>query len=130
MLPLRGRWRERLSYLAGPAGGGRRRQCRTAEERHREPLATDIDALAREVADAVSDWCLPPYALYGHSMSARLAHRVVHLLAVRELPLPGLLVVAAHRAPHQLAPLPLTPPCPGRSSSVRSRSTVPRRGSC
>lgn len=74
------------------------------EERHREPLATDIDALARDVADAVSDWCLPPYALYGHSMGARLAHRVVHALAERELPLPGLLVVAAHRAPHQPAP--------------------------
>lgn len=78
------------------------------EERHREPLATDIDALAREVADAVSDWCLPPYALYGHSMGARLAHRVVRVLAERDLPLPGLLVVAAHRAPHQPAPLPLT----------------------
>ncbi|MER5750813.1 alpha/beta fold hydrolase [Streptomyces sp. NPDC002088] len=78
------------------------------EERHREPLATDLDALAREVADAVSDWCLPPYALYGHSMGARLAHRVVHVLAERDLPLPGMLVVAAHRAPHQPAPLPLT----------------------
>ncbi|MFI9208639.1 thioesterase II family protein [Streptomyces sp. NPDC053253] len=78
------------------------------EERHREPLPTDIDALAREVADAVSDWCQPPYALYGHSMGARLAHRVVHALAERGILLPGLLIVAAHRAPHQPAPLPLT----------------------
>jgi medium-chain acyl-[acyl-carrier-protein] hydrolase len=78
------------------------------EERHREPLATDIDALACEVADGISDWSRPPYALYGHSMGARLAYRVVHVLAERGLPLPDLLVVAAHRAPHQAAPLALT----------------------
>ncbi|MFE7497546.1 thioesterase II family protein [Streptomyces albidoflavus] len=75
------------------------------EERHREPLATDIDALAFEVVDGISDWCRPPYALYGHSMGARLAYGVVHALAERGLPLPGLLIVAAHRAPHQAAPL-------------------------
>ncbi|MGW2182454.1 thioesterase II family protein [Streptomyces sp. NPDC001732] len=77
------------------------------EERHGEPPVTDLDALAREVADAVSDWCLPPYALYGHSMGARLAYRVAHALAERGLPMPGLLVVAAHQAPHQPAPRPL-----------------------
>ncbi|WP_164990901.1 thioesterase domain-containing protein [Streptomyces sp. GZWMJZ-114] len=78
------------------------------EERHRETLPTDIDALACEVAVAVSDWCVPPYAVYGHSMGARLAYRVVHALAEHGLPLPGLLIAAAHRAPHQPAPLPLT----------------------
>ncbi|MFJ7261262.1 thioesterase II family protein [Streptomyces globosus] len=78
------------------------------DERHREPLATDLDDLAGRMADDLADWCRPPYALYGHSMGAQLAYRFVHALADRGAPLPGLLVVAAHRAPHQPPMLPLS----------------------
>ena len=71
------------------------------ENRYREPLATDIDALARSVADGMADHCRSPYLLYGHSMGALLAYRFVHTMAQRGAPLPELLIVAAHRAPHQ-----------------------------
>jgi surfactin synthase thioesterase subunit len=78
------------------------------DERHREPPATDLDDLAGRMADDLADWCQPPYALYGHSMGAQLAYRFVHALADRGISLPGLLIVAAHRAPHQPPMLPLS----------------------
>ncbi|MFB8235467.1 thioesterase II family protein [Kitasatospora purpeofusca] len=74
--------------------------------RLREPAADDVDALAADLLDGVRDWLRPPYAWYGHSMGAALAHRVVAATARRGLPAPELLAVAARRAPH----LPPEPP--------------------
>ncbi|MET7869456.1 thioesterase II family protein [Streptomyces cyaneofuscatus] len=91
------------------------------DERHREPLPTDIDVLAGHVADGLADWCRAPYALYGHSMGAQLAYRFVHTMAERGLPLPDLLIVAAHRAPHQPPTLPLTYSLPRDAFVARLR---------
>ncbi|MFD6624413.1 thioesterase II family protein [Streptomyces diastaticus] len=78
------------------------------EDRRSEPLPTDINALAEQMADELADRIRAPYVLYGHSMGAQLAYRFVHAVVGRQLPPPDLLIAAAHRAPHQAPLLPLT----------------------
>jgi surfactin synthase thioesterase subunit len=78
------------------------------EDRHREPLPTDINALAEQMAQEMADQIRAPYVLYGHSMGAQLAFRFIHALTALKLPRPDVLIAAAHRAPHQPPLLPLT----------------------
>lgn len=91
------------------------------EDRHREPLPTDINALAEQTAEELADQIRAPYVLYGHSMGAQIAFRFIHALASRELPLPDLLIAAAHRAPHQPPLLPLTYSLPREAMVERLR---------
>lgn len=71
------------------------------ETRIAEPPIVD----AVEVAAALVDRVAPPYALYGHSMGARMAFEVVRDLMRRRAPLPTRLFVGGAGAPHQPEPL-------------------------
>ncbi|WP_433256793.1 thioesterase II family protein [Streptosporangium sp. CA-135522] len=69
------------------------------ENRIVEPAEIDLAELADAVADAaVADG--RPYALYGHSLGARLAFEVTRLLRRTGAPLPARLYMGAARAPH------------------------------
>ncbi|MFE6226451.1 MULTISPECIES: thioesterase II family protein [unclassified Streptomyces] len=65
-----------------------------------EPLPDTLDELADAVVDGVRDELDRPYALFGHSFGALLAHRVAVRVAERGLRTPSALVVSASRAPH------------------------------
>lgn len=87
---------------------GRGRRCR-------EPLLTDIDAQSRDLlAQILPAAAGRPYALFGHSMGAHLAHRCAQLAAERGEPLPLALFVSSAAAPGRRRtagsslPLPLT----------------------
>ncbi|MFC7546916.1 thioesterase II family protein [Plantactinospora sp. GCM10030261] len=66
------------------------------EGRLGEPAEFD----ASEVAAAIGADADRPFAIYGHSMGARLGFEVVRLLRERGSPLPVLLAVGGCRAPH------------------------------
>ncbi|MFF5204862.1 thioesterase II family protein [Streptosporangium sp. NPDC000396] len=69
------------------------------ENRIVEPAEIDLVELAAAIADAaVADG--RPYALYGHSLGARLAFEAVRQLRRTGAPLPARLYVGAARAPH------------------------------
>ncbi|WP_062207097.1 thioesterase II family protein [Aureimonas sp. AU12] len=76
------------------------------ENRMAEAPFTDMEALAARLADAMEPMLDLPYALFGHSMGARLAAVTLAELAARGLPAPAALIVSASRAPHYP---PLTP---------------------
>jgi medium-chain acyl-[acyl-carrier-protein] hydrolase len=97
------------------------------EARLNEPAFTDADALAELTADALAPWCREPYAVYGHSMGALLAHRTVRALLRRGLPAPEVLVVAARRAPHLPPSLPLVHDLPreGLVAKLRTMGATP-----
>jgi thioesterase len=66
-----------------------------------EPAATDIRALAREVATAlIEQGFLDRYAFFGHSMGALLAYEVACVLRERGAPAPAHLFFSGSRAPH------------------------------
>lgn len=65
------------------------------EDRIRETPTIDPDALAATLAASAAG----PYALFGHSMGARLAFEVVRRLRAAGAPLPEVLYVSGCRAP-------------------------------
>jgi surfactin synthase thioesterase subunit len=65
-----------------------------------EPLATELDTLVAEVADAAEALLDRPLAIFGHSMGALLAYEVARELRRRGCPPLGALVVSASRAAH------------------------------
>lgn len=67
------------------------RENRFAETPHVDPVA---------VADAISAAADRPYALFGHSMGARLAFEVTRHLRAAGAPLPLVLLVSASFPPH------------------------------
>ena len=72
-----------------------------------EPLLRDFEALAGQMADALSRRRAghgEPFAMFGHSMGGLLAWRVCHLLRERGLPLPQRLVVSGCAAPSRRDP--------------------------
>lgn len=70
------------------------------EARLAEPPATSMDALLDDLAPALAPHAARPYALFGHSMGALLAHETARrLLAAGHAP-PARLFVSGHRAPH------------------------------
>jgi len=64
-----------------------------------EPL-TAMPALVADVLDAVAPALDLPFTFFGHSMGAILAFELARALRRRGAPLPSLLVIAAHTAPH------------------------------
>ncbi|WP_225074914.1 thioesterase II family protein [Streptomyces sp. CoT10] len=99
------------------------------ESRLKEAPVRDVEVLASLVADALAPWCHEPYAVYGHSMGALLAHRTVAMLCRRGLPLPTTLFVAARRPPHMPPELPLVHrlPVPQLVAKLRSLGATPDR---
>jgi pyochelin biosynthetic protein PchC len=73
------------------------------QDRFAEPCFTDMHALADAVTEALLPLADRPFALFGHSMGASLAHEVTIRLAAagRE---PGVLMVSGRPAPHLLQP--------------------------
>ncbi|MEV0584411.1 thioesterase domain-containing protein [Nonomuraea sp. NPDC050310] len=110
-----------LPYAGGAAGafrelrrvaGGRFEvvpiQLPGREERGDEPPEFSVSALADEIAPHTGR----PYAIYGHSMGARLAFEVVRELRRRGLPLPERLLVGAAHPPDRRVPLAATTDLP------------------
>ncbi|SDK64923.1 Surfactin synthase thioesterase subunit [Nonomuraea maritima] len=81
------------------------------ENRITEPPAFTIGEIADEVAPATGR----PYALYGHSMGARIAFEVARELRRRGLPGPALLYVAGAHPPDRRVPLATTVDLPDDS---------------
>lgn len=84
--------------------------------RYCEPFLTGVEALSRDLFARI----LPiatgrPYALFGHSMGALLAHRCAQLAAEARAPLPAALFVSSSAVPGRRGdsgaplPSPLTP---------------------
>ncbi|MET9343281.1 thioesterase domain-containing protein [Nonomuraea sp. NPDC003804] len=78
------------------------------ENRLAEPPAFTVEEVADQIAPATTS----PYALYGHSMGARLAFEVVRELRRRGLPPPARLYVGAAHPPHLRVPLAATADLP------------------
>ncbi|WP_297836371.1 alpha/beta fold hydrolase [Pseudomonas sp.] len=67
--------------------------------RFAEPLATDLSALARQLAAEILPLTDHPYALFGHSLGALLAVEVAYALRELGAPDPHVLVASGTEAP-------------------------------
>ncbi|RNL83023.1 thioesterase II family protein [Halostreptopolyspora alba] len=70
------------------------------EDRTGDPPASDLAELAASVAAEVAPLTDRPYALFGHSMGATVAHELAHALRDRGCDEPLLLLVSGREAPH------------------------------
>jgi medium-chain acyl-[acyl-carrier-protein] hydrolase len=70
------------------------------EARISEPGIPSIAGMAAALAAGLRDFLDMPFAFFGHSMGALLAFELSRQLRREALPLPRLLAVSAHRAPH------------------------------
>jgi len=70
------------------------------ERRVNEPLPTDMAALVADLDQHLDPFLGKPYACYGHSMGALVAHDLAMLRQARGARLPVRLVAGACRAPH------------------------------
>lgn len=70
------------------------------ETRLGEPLHHTMAPLIPALADAVEPHLTKPYAVFGHSMGARIAFELVRELRRRATPAPLALFVSSCRAPH------------------------------
>ncbi|MFJ7081899.1 thioesterase II family protein [Streptomyces griseus] len=78
-----------------PGRGGRRQ----------EPRLTDRDSLVAHLMDRISVTAGQPYALYGHSLGAMVAHALTQALHEEGLPLPALIAVGACPPPDETSKL-------------------------
>lgn len=71
------------------------------QDRHREPAATSLTDLAATIAERLAQSLGDdrPYALFGHSMGALLAHETAHHLGRLEAPAPAHLFLSGRGAP-------------------------------
>ena len=67
--------------------------------RLREPSITDMSAMRREVADAITPHLDLPYAIFGHSVGALVAFEVAAELQARRLRSPQSVFLSAYAAP-------------------------------
>jgi medium-chain acyl-[acyl-carrier-protein] hydrolase len=70
------------------------------DARYREPLFARVSPLVRALADALAPDLARPYALFGHSMGARIAFELTREQRRRGQPEPALLVASGRAAPH------------------------------
>ncbi|WP_431783037.1 thioesterase II family protein [Streptomyces chumphonensis] len=71
------------------------------DARRREPLPTDLVAVARDAARALAALLTPPFALFGHSLGAFLAFETARALRDTWGMEPALLAVSARNAPQE-----------------------------
>ncbi|WP_030722390.1 thioesterase II family protein [Streptomyces griseus] len=71
------------------------------EDRLNDPFASDLEALADDIADALEELTRYRLVLFGHSMGASVAHEVALRLQKRGSP-PAALCVSGRRPPHVL----------------------------
>ncbi|HET9624589.1 MAG TPA: alpha/beta fold hydrolase [Kofleriaceae bacterium] len=69
------------------------------DQRRREPVIARASAIVRALADAIGEPA-GPYALFGHSMGARLAFELAREQRRRGRALPRVLAVSGRAAPH------------------------------
>lgn len=74
------------------------------QDRVGEPCLESMTALADAVTEALLPYTDLPFALFGHSMGASLAHEVALRLRRAGAPGPSVLLVSGRRAPHLLVP--------------------------
>jgi medium-chain acyl-[acyl-carrier-protein] hydrolase len=67
--------------------------------RYGEPLRERMDDLVDDLADAISRWLDRPYALFGHSMGARISCALAHRLRLDGHPRPVRLFASASPGP-------------------------------
>lgn len=72
-----------------------------------EPAFRRLIPLADAAAEAIAPWLDRPYALFGHSLGARVAFEAARALRRRRSPAPSILFVSSSRAPHTIQRLPL-----------------------
>jgi medium-chain acyl-[acyl-carrier-protein] hydrolase len=70
------------------------------ENRLSETPHTEIHGLAERLAGQILPFAQKPFALFGHSMGALLAFELTRALRRRDAPMPRMLLLSAHRAPH------------------------------
>jgi len=75
--------------------------------RRSEPLISRLTPLVHALADGLGPQLAQPYALYGHSMGARVAYELAREQRRRGRPEPALLIVSGRRAPHLRDPDPM-----------------------
>jgi len=71
------------------------------EERINEPLIPHMHALVNALMAAVPAWLDRPYALFGHSMGAAVAHELCLALQRQALRLPTCLMVSGREGPER-----------------------------
>lgn len=76
------------------------------ETRIAEPPRTRLADLVPELVSGIRNHLDMPFAIFGHSNGAVIAFELVRQLRREQLPLPVLLIVSSHRAPHQADPGP------------------------
>lgn len=106
-----------------PGRGGRRQEARL----------TGRDSLVAHLMDRISVTAGQPYALYGHSLGAMVAHTLTQALHEQGMPLPALLAVGAcpPRTRPASSPTPARAPttiCWRCSTSWERCPTAPKRG--
>jgi medium-chain acyl-[acyl-carrier-protein] hydrolase len=74
--------------------------------RFREPPFRRLADLVPAALEALRACFDRPFALFGHSMGALVAYELTRELRRRGAPLPVLLIVSGHEAPHRQPPLP------------------------
>lgn len=70
------------------------------DDRIGEPAFVRMDALVEALADALEPYLDLPYALFGHSMGARVGFELARILRDRNVPEPCHLFASGSRAPH------------------------------
>lgn len=99
------------------------------EDRHAEPLSTNLSFLVDSVIGAICGLSLSPFALFGHSMGALLAFEVARTLRERGLPEPVHLFVSGRQGPQALRtgePLHLLPESVFLLECVRRYQGIPQ----
>ncbi len=70
------------------------------ENRLSDPLFTEMGALTEALAAEILPFTDKPFALFGHSMGALVSFELTRALRRLGAPLPTMLFLSAHRAPH------------------------------
>lgn len=77
------------------------------ENRMREEPLQSMDDIVEQVAKMLYPYIHMPYALFGHSLGARIAFEIVRHMRKKKWPLPSHLFVSGSRAPEIPEPSPL-----------------------
>lgn len=75
------------------------------EERLRDTMPADMAALIADLDEHLDAELTEPFAFYGHSMGARIAHNLAERRFLAGATLPSALLVGASKAPHLPVPL-------------------------